>query len=213
MFVFISYRRGTTNALAQRLSALLQERLGAGTVFLDTETLEPGEHFNQTILRAIANCRFFIVLIGKDWAPERLHQLEDHVRFEIQQALLQPSVEVIPVLAEAAALPQRDQLPESVRPVLERQAVTVHANNVASDTKRLLSRISKAWPDARAAHGRARWPRKRWFLVAACILTATAWLFNGSGASHLIGACGKDVNVVIDGSVDQSRTVLENEER
>src|SRR5438128_2622622 len=43
--VFVSYRRGATAGVVHRLAERLREAFGAGNVFLDVDSLPPGEDF------------------------------------------------------------------------------------------------------------------------------------------------------------------------
>src|SRR2546428_10904958 len=69
--IFISYRRDDTAGHAGHLYADLVAHFGADSVFMDTETIEPGADFTVQLSREIASCNVLIALIGKQWLQRR----------------------------------------------------------------------------------------------------------------------------------------------
>ena len=61
MKVFVSYRRDDSAGYAGRLFDDLSARLGSRNVFLDINTIEPGDDFRQVI----APCDVVLVMIGR----------------------------------------------------------------------------------------------------------------------------------------------------
>src|SRR2546425_8852328 len=70
--IFISYRRDDTAGHAGHLYADLVAHFGADSVFMDTETIEPGADFTVQLSREIASCNVLIALIGKQWLQRRV---------------------------------------------------------------------------------------------------------------------------------------------
>jgi hypothetical protein len=173
--VFLSYRRDDSAGYAGRLREALEERLGQGRVFRDVDTLEPGQDFVHAIDQRVGECRVFLALIGQDWlhatdkaGRRRLDRADDYVRREIASALNRSGVVVIPVLTEGVEMPAADQLPEELRPLARRHAISLRDESWQADVDRLAAVLEKAL-DAQGS-GAAERPRPRnlppWFRYA-----------------------------------------------
>ena len=129
--IFVSYRRQESRDFAGRLADRLADRFGAGQVFIDVDTIEPGVVFAEAISGALAACKVLLAVIGPDWLTatdergrRRLDDPDDLARLEIE-ASLAGSVRVIPVLVGGAAMPGRDDLPESLAGLTGRHAFLI----------------------------------------------------------------------------------------
>ncbi len=148
--IFLSYRRDDSAGYAGRLRDSLEERVGRGEVFRDVDTLEPGQDFVATIDERVHACRVFLTLIGRDWLEARdrsgtlrLQQPGDYVRREVAVALARDNVVVIPVLTEGAGMPAEEQLPEDMRALVRREAITLRDESWDGDVDRLAAAIHK----------------------------------------------------------------------
>jgi hypothetical protein len=165
--VFISYRRDDAAGYAGRLEEALERQLGRGSVFRDLLDIAPGEDFARTIDQRLARAQAVLVLIGPRWAgadaagARRIDDERDFVRLEVRAAL-QSSAQVVPVLLAGAALPSAAELPEPLKPLLQRNAMTLADAHWAADVQRLLQAIGMA-PQRRRI---TRW------LLGACALGA-----------------------------------------
>jgi len=119
--VFISYRREDTADAVAHLHHSLEQQLGEGKVFRDVDTIQPGQNFENIIQEAIRTTSVCLIVIGPSWLTlkepqggRRLDAREDFVRKEIESALA-ADVEVIPLLVDGAKMPDRKQLPESIK--------------------------------------------------------------------------------------------------
>jgi hypothetical protein len=146
--VFISYRREDSAGFAGRLHESLERRLGVGEVFRDVDALQPGQDFVDAINARLLNCRACLVLIGREWLDakdnagrRRLEQDDDYVRLEIAAALARPGVLVIPVLVEGMSMPTSLVLPESIRALSRRQAVSLRDETWDTDVDRLAAAL------------------------------------------------------------------------
>ena len=126
--VFISYRRSDTTGEAGRLADALESLLGAACVFRDADDIPAGEDFEVVLKRELAETGVVVVLIGKQWLTEltRRHTRPepDFVRIEIATAL-RLGKRVIPVLLQGAELPSFGSLPEELRTLVNRQALSL----------------------------------------------------------------------------------------
>ncbi len=147
--VFISYRRSDSAGHTGRLAADLSECLEEQQLFRDIEAIEAGEDFVEALNRAVAQCSVMLVIIGPTWAKaetadgkRRLHQPGDFVRIEIETALA-GQVRVIPVLVGEAQMPQAEDLPESMQPLLRRNAFMISDRRWQYDVDQLLNILEK----------------------------------------------------------------------
>src|ERR1700683_2086180 len=123
---FLSYRREDTAADAGRIYDRLCLLLPKENVFMDVDTIEGGENFEQRILSAIDKSDAALVFIGKKWMASqppsdqpRICEAGDYVRQEVRAALAK-GILVLPVLVDGALMPAPNLLPEDVRPVTVR---------------------------------------------------------------------------------------------
>ena len=138
--IFISYRRDDTAGHAGHLYADLVARFGADSVFMDTETIEPGADFAERIQREIELSDVLIALIGKDWLRRRLREPEDYVRLEIESAL-DRKLRIIPVLLQGVRMPSVAQLPASISELSHRNALEISHSRWRHDVDRLVATL------------------------------------------------------------------------
>lgn len=96
--IFLSYRRKDSSGHVGRLFDALVAALGRDSVFMDIDTLAPGQDFVQEVDGALSHCSAMLVLIGPGWlsirdasGQRRLEDGDDYVRIEIERALTQGS--------------------------------------------------------------------------------------------------------------------------
>lgn len=142
--VFISYRRADTSADAGRLYDALRRRFGRDSVFMDVDSIRPGQDWVDAVEDAVGRCDALLALIGPDWSDvrddsgnRRLDDEFDRVRLEIEAALKSDKA-VIPVLFGDAHMPAASELPESLRPLVRRNATRLSHANFENDLRGLL---------------------------------------------------------------------------
>jgi hypothetical protein len=155
--IFISYRRSDTQMAAGRLYDALVGRYGEASVFRDKEAIRPGYDWAEEIQNALAGDVVVLALLGPSWADardaegrRRLDDPRDPNRLELEIAL-QKKVPLIPVLVEAADIPE--ELPPSLIPLTRRHAVRLRDDDWEGDFVRLADALEslgmKAPPDKR----------------------------------------------------------------
>ena len=165
--VFISYRRADSSADAGRLYDALRRRFGRENLFMDVDSLRPGEDWVVAVEGAVTSCDVLLAIIGPTWVGAadsdgglRLQNELDRVRLEIEAAL-RNNKPVIPVLVEGATMPTAAQLPDSLKPLLRRHAIRISHPTFDSDLGALVralrtidrARQPKAVPGAAAVVG------------------------------------------------------------
>jgi WD40 repeat protein len=129
--IFISYRRADSHAITDRIYEHLSAQFGTGTLFKDVDSIAIGDQFPLAIEKSIINCDVVLVIIGPRWAAitgedgqRRLHDQHDFVRQEVETGLRHNKL-VVPVLVESASMPSKDELPDSLKPLIDHNAVTI----------------------------------------------------------------------------------------
>jgi hypothetical protein len=143
--VFISYRRGETTGQARALHSQLSARYDAQNVFMDVDSIAPGEDFANKIQDAISSCAVLLAFIGRDWLVSAagvgmLDNPDDFVRLELVTAL-EHCVPVIPILVEHTPMPTESDLPESLRSLTRISALTLENTHWDYDVAKLVSTV------------------------------------------------------------------------
>ena len=165
--VFLSYRREESRHLAGRLADRINGEFSDVQVFMDVDTIAPGEDFSQAISQAVSRCDLLLALIGPNWlgvsdpgGRRRLSNAHDWVRREIGTALSR-GIKVIPVLIDEARMPQVEDLPGELSSLASRNALRIDHETFSTDISRLLDSIRNTLTQApkagghRAGHTRA----------------------------------------------------------
>jgi TIR domain-containing protein len=140
--IFVSYRRDDSSGHAGRLADRLVEHFGRNRIFMDIDTIEPGEDFVTVIENAVGSCEILIAVIGAKWLSAsgsgRLDNPNNFVRLEIGTALRR-DIRVIPVLVQRASMPKTQDLPEDLVKLTRRNAVELSDLRWQSDVDQLIS--------------------------------------------------------------------------
>ena len=130
--IFISYRGSDQNWATELVYTSMKEAFGAAAVFKAGNSLRVGEEFPPTLRSEAASCPVMLACIGPGWltatAPDgsrRLDSPADWVREEIAIAL-QSGNHLVPLLLgnrNEVEVPKPDLVPESIRAMVDRQAL------------------------------------------------------------------------------------------
>jgi hypothetical protein len=147
--IFISYRRGAAAGTAGRLYDVFSARFGDEHVFMDVDSIHPGDDFVEILTHTLDRCQAMVVVIDPSWlkatgpaGQRRLDEPGDYVRLEIERALSR-SIGVFPALIDNARMPTRDDLPPTISRLAHRQAVEISSTRFKFDAGRLLSAIER----------------------------------------------------------------------
>lgn len=156
--IFLSYRRSDSGAVANRIYDQLAIFFGADNIFR-IEDVSRGENFVLTLERAIRKCKVMIVLIGQDWLEARevqgsgqLWVPTDLVRRPVEKAL-QRDIAIIPILLDGAVMPNQDDLPQPLRPLIDYQSAIIRSGEPTFryDMRRLVQSLEKVLEESAAA--------------------------------------------------------------
>jgi hypothetical protein len=145
--IFISYRREESRWSAKMLRERLSRSFEPQQIFMDIDTIAPGEDFVKAIETTVAKCDVLIGVIGNNWltskddhGDRRIENPEDFVRMEIATALKR-EIRVIPVLVDGALMPRSTDLPDDLKPLVRRNALPIGETSFDGDCIRLVSAI------------------------------------------------------------------------
>lgn len=142
--VFLSYRRAERK-WADRLARNLGNRFGRDLVFQDVEDIPIGQRWRDVIGDAIVGAEVVLAAIGRYWLVDeqgrrRLDDPEDVLLGELVEALALGKP-IVPVLVGGATMPRRDQLPEALAELTEREGAELADHSWNDDVQRLLEQL------------------------------------------------------------------------
>src|SRR3954464_11540160 len=101
--IFVSYRRSDTGHATRLLAATLKQAFGPDAVFVDTESIQPGE-WPEQIERGLSAADLTLVVIGARWLNirnrRRIGEKSDWVRKEIDRSIKR-KIKIVPLLIDA----------------------------------------------------------------------------------------------------------------
>lgn len=148
--IFISYRREDTAPYAGRIYDRLVTEFGFDQVFLDIDTIPPGDDFVEVLTEKVESCDVLLAVIGKAWLTiadaggrPRIQNPGDFVAIEIGAALRR-KVRVIPILVGGGRMPLSSELPEALTPLARRQAYDLQDKGFVSALEKLFPVLQKS---------------------------------------------------------------------
>jgi formylglycine-generating enzyme required for sulfatase activity len=111
-----------------------------------------GQNFSSVLDEATATCNVMLVVMGPQWAGitdahgnKRLFDPGDFTRIEVETGLNHKEILVIPVLVMNAMMPAAQDIPESLRDLLFRNAISVRNDpDFTPDMLRLVQGINRS---------------------------------------------------------------------
>lgn len=198
--ILLSYRREDSSADAGRIADRLRQHFGEENVFVDIDTILPGDDFTQRIESSLKACDALVAVIGRNWSAaadssgrRRLERPDDYVRLEIATALRR-NIRVVPALVRDAVMPGASELPEELSALSRRQALEISDARFHHDVDRLIEaleagdrsrspvgiRIPSGWRSLRIPGG---WLAPA--IVVAALIGVLLWAMGGwTGAGY-----------------------------
>lgn len=137
--IFISYRRSDSKSDARSICQRLEKSFGKRKVFIDVDSIRPGENFQSVLKNDLEKCSTMIVVIGPRWldllrpaGPADGETGRDYVRLEVASAL-ERKLPIVPVLVDGATMPEAKDLPDDLKPLAFRQAFSVRHDSFPRD--------------------------------------------------------------------------------
>lgn len=204
--IFLSYRRADSRTITGRISDRLAYTFGADNVFKDVDDIPLGSDFRDVIHDAVANTDVLLVIIGPQWAnitdpvsgKRRLDDPDDFVRIEVESGLRRDNpVTVIPVLVGGATMPTDADLPDSIDPLIYRNAAVVRDDpDFNGDMSRLTDQLKRSFPEPVAAA-----PSRTGSFLSGVPNSASGWLL--PGALVVLGVIVLAVILLLSGDGDK----------
>lgn len=145
--IFVSYRRDDAAHVTGRIADALAARVGRENVFVDVDSVAPGEDFVRKIETTIRGSDIFLAVIGANWlnastaqGQRRIDLPGDFIRLEVSIALA-AGVRVIPVLVDGASMPRAENLPEDIQQLVRHNAVFINHTTFARDIRELIDQL------------------------------------------------------------------------
>ena len=127
--IFVSYRREDSSWATTSIITRLRDTFGKNEVFHDRDGIDPGRDFGEVLIEQVSKCTILLAVIGEKWTGEfdrrGPNSEHDFVRLEIENALSNMDVHVIPVVLWPSEMPEEDQVPPSISGLCRIQAATV----------------------------------------------------------------------------------------
>jgi hypothetical protein len=147
--IFLSYRRADSQEVVGRMYDRLIKHFPIDRVFRDLDNLQLGTSFPHALDEAVTNANVALIVIGPNWVNikdtegrRRLDSPSDFVRLEVEKAL-GAGIPVVPVFVTHASMPNSDDLPESLRPLVFRHGISVRPDpDFHRDMDRLIGKLS-----------------------------------------------------------------------
>lgn len=149
--IFISYRRSDSKSEARSICQRLERTFGKGKVFIDVDSIRPGEDFQSVLKEDLAKCNVMLVVIGPRWlellrsGPAGSEIIEDYVRLEIASAL-ERKLPIFPVLVDGAPMPDAKNMPDDLKSLAFRQAFSVRHDSFPRDMSGLEQELRRFVP-------------------------------------------------------------------
>ncbi|MEO6188410.1 MAG: toll/interleukin-1 receptor domain-containing protein [Ginsengibacter sp.] len=147
--IFINYRVHDTAGETGRLVDKLKQNFASDQIFIDIDKIEPGVDFTKAISKSLESCDVMLAIIGPHWLGKtgdenasRIKNPNDWVKLEISSAL-QRDIRVVPVLVDGAELPEENELPVDLQPLLLRQSYEISNKRWDYDTSQLVDFLIK----------------------------------------------------------------------
>lgn len=74
--IFLSYRRVDVPNDVYRIRKALVKTFGPNSVFMDSDSIRPGQRFDHELARALDACQILIAIIGPHW----MRLLREHAK-------------------------------------------------------------------------------------------------------------------------------------
>lgn len=144
--IFLSYRRGDSQAIAGRLADDLGAAFGPERILFDRDLPDPGLPYADAVDQTLAGCAAVVVVIGPAFRA-RLQDPRDFVRQEIARGLAS-GLPVLPVLVNGAAMPAAAELPDDLTGLAFRQALAIDTGRWRSDVAALVEALRRVAGEA-----------------------------------------------------------------
>ena len=150
--IFISYRRLDSKSYARSICQQLENSFGKRRVFIDVDSIRPGENFQSVLNDDLEKCKIMVVVMGPRWlellrfsGPIDSETSPDYVRLEVAAGLAR-NLPIFPVLVDGATMPDAKDLPEDLKSLAFRQAFSIRHESFSRDVRGLEQELRRFVP-------------------------------------------------------------------
>jgi TIR domain len=147
--IFINYRQHDSPMAAGRIYDRLKNDLGTEHVFIDAD-IPKGNDWEKDLNAHLDQACVFLAVIGPNWLDirdehgrRRLDIANDWVRVEIATALSR-NIKVIPIIINDASIPNADDLPDDLKPLVKFQTIRLRNREFDQDFEALTHSLRQA---------------------------------------------------------------------
>jgi hypothetical protein len=147
--IFISYRREDAEIEANLIYNKLEIAFPNNRVFIDQKNISPGTVFPEEIEKTISSADAFLPVIGPYWLKGKMDKDEraidresDWPRQEAELAI-EKGVPIIPVLVGSTKWPEASELPQTLEPLSNINAIKLRGDTLDQDIAKLISVIKQ----------------------------------------------------------------------
>ncbi len=173
----ICYRQVDSWSVAKPIYQRLSEKFGEANVFMDLPSIKKGEDIKEKIENIITTCDVFVAVIGPNWLSVkddegdlRLQNPEDWIRIELSTALAR-DIRVIPFILPGAKMPKKDDLPDDLDNLADRNAIVTGSERFEEDLEALVEECNDVKEPLRTAR-RAKTQKTAAVLAAILVILA-----------------------------------------
>lgn len=152
--VFLNYRSADEPLGVGMLDQILSAKFGSSAVFFASKSIELGSLWEPEMFNAVRESVAVLVVMGRFWLTATdengvrlIDKEDDFVRREILLGMREGK-KVIPVLL-GTPRPRRADLPEALRPLTERQSISIAHRSTGPDIDRLVAKLREQIPQLR----------------------------------------------------------------
>ena len=180
---------------------------------MDVDNIPAGVDFAADLNNQVTACRVFLAVIGPNWLDakdesgvRRLDNPDDFVTIEIAAALARGDIRVIPVLVDNARMPKADKLPESIKPLVRRNAVELRNSQFRRDAEMLVARMREALvPTRSVAPGQEAAGPGKWRVPVVVVVAVALLLLIGGGYAFIQKRAATEMQQVAAVKAEQDR--------
>jgi hypothetical protein len=145
--IVISYRREDSKWIADRIFDRFESHYGKGNVFMDIDSIPFGLDFRDHIRETLDRCDVMVALVGPNWigrtrTGDHILNETDWVRIEVEAAL-KKKIPLIPLLIDGSQMPKSDELPDSLKNFVFRQAAAIERENFHAQMDKVIASIDQ----------------------------------------------------------------------
>jgi hypothetical protein len=151
--VFISYRGADTDFSPALLHQTLSRRFGRKRVFLDAESIPPGQDYVERLLSGVRSSAVLLAVITPHWLTATdsvgrrlIDKPDDWIRRELETAFA-AGITVIPVFTDIPAVPAIADLPPAISRLARNQGLWLRRREYRKDLDGIVRAVKSAAPE------------------------------------------------------------------